>query len=105
MLELLEDFDSETRTGLADVEKALKDKDPTSVGQHAHKIKGSAANLMCCGLKDACKNIEKWGLEYEHTGLGKNGVITKQAAELAKVKKQAILFTEMLKRRQQSSGK
>ncbi len=91
--------------GLADIEKALKDKDPTSVGQHAHKIKGGAANLMCCGLQDACKNIEKWGLEYENIGLDKDDMIKKQAGELGRVQNQAMLFTEMLKRRHQSSGK
>ncbi len=99
MFELLDDFNGEIKRALADIVKALEAKDPVSAGQHAHKIKGGAGNLMCCGLANACKAMETLGLEYEDSGSDKVSVIKKQAAELGKIQQQVRLFTEMVKRR------
>ncbi len=90
---------------LADTEKALEDKDVKSVGHLAHKLVGGAASLMCIGLQEACSRVENWGIQYENYGMDRDEAIKKQTAGLLEVKRQAVLFEEMLKRRQSAKKK
>ncbi len=85
--------------GLTEIENALGDKDPKSVGNIAHRIKGGALNIMCNGMENVCRSIESLGLQYENHGMDKDDALKKQAAELDEVKHQAALFKTMLKRR------
>ncbi len=85
---------------LADIEKALKDKEPKSVGKFAHKLVGGAASLRCNRLQESCSRIENWGIQYENHGMDKDDAIKKQAAGLREIQHEVVLFEEMLQKRQ-----